>query len=166
MHFPWNHMPNHWSNKIEACRDSIDYCIESDRSTVDGHSTCAQATAICRNLVEGPYYEVSGRNPYDIRAQADAEIPPGYWADFVNLASTQEALGVNINYTSTSSQAIWIGFSSTGDFVYPDILSDLEAILDDGVSIHLIYGDAVSFLALPLPCPALLVQLIGLLRAC
>ncbi|KAK7745159.1 hypothetical protein SLS62_009872 [Diatrype stigma] len=131
------------SERIQApYYPDIDYCIDSDRSTVDGQSTCAQATAICRNLVEGPYYEVSGRNPYDIRAQADAEIPPGYWADFVNLASTQEALGVNINYTSTSSQAIWIGFSSTGDFVFPDILSDLEAILDDGVSIHLVYGDA------------------------
>lgn len=116
---------------------------------MDGQSTCAQATAICRSLVEGPYYEVSGRNPYDVRAQYDAEIPPGYWADYINLASTQDALGVNINYTSTSSEAIYIGFSVTGDFVFPDILADLEAILDDGVSIHLVYGDAVSSFLFP-----------------
>ncbi|RYO89297.1 hypothetical protein DL762_003320 [Monosporascus cannonballus] len=125
-----------------GCRDSVEQCNSADRSTAEGQSACAQATAICRNLVEGPYYSASGRNPYDIRAQADAQIPPGYWADYINLASTQDALGVSINYTSTSSQAIWIGFGVSGDFVYPDMLADLEAILDEGVSVHLIYGDA------------------------
>lgn len=95
-------------------------------------------------MVEGPYYEVSERSPYDIRARADADIPPSYWSDYINLARTQAALGVSINYTSTSSQSIWLGFSASGDFVYPDILGDLEAILDKGVSIHFIYGDAVS----------------------
>jgi hypothetical protein len=50
-----------------GCSDYIDYCFESDRSTLDGQSTCSQATAICRGLVEGPYYDFSGRGTYDIR---------------------------------------------------------------------------------------------------
>ena len=91
---------------------------------------------------------MSGRNPYDVRARADAQIPPSYWADYINLAQTQAALGVSINYTAKSSQSIGIGFGVSGDFVYPDILHDLEAILDKGVSIHLIYGDAVSNISL------------------
>ncbi|KAI1639330.1 Alpha/Beta hydrolase protein [Biscogniauxia mediterranea] len=125
-----------------ACRDSIDYCFEQDRSTPDGKAVCSQATAICRSLVEGPYYVVSGRNPYDIRAMADADIPPEYWVEYLNTPRIQNALGVDINYTSTSSSQIYTGFDYTGDFVYPNLKEDLEAILDYGVRIAMIYGDA------------------------
>ena len=50
--------------------------------------------------------------------------------------------GVNINYTSTSSQYVGAGFQATGDFVYRRFLSDLEEILDNNVRVALIYGDA------------------------
>ncbi|XXH04044.1 hypothetical protein Hte_010455 [Hypoxylon texense] len=125
-----------------GCRDAIDSCIAQDRSTPDGQATCSQATAICRSLVESPYYVVSGRNPYDIRAEADASIPPGYWVDYLNTAKVQNAIGVDINYTSTSSQDIWIGFDYSGDFVYPNLLEDLEGLLGYGVRVAMIYGDA------------------------
>ncbi|KAI2625042.1 peptidase [Hypoxylon sp. NC1633] len=125
-----------------GCRDSIDYCISADRSTPDGQALCSQATAICRSLVESPYYVVSGRNPYDIRAKDDANIPPGYWVDYLNSAKVQNAIGVDINYTSTSSEAIWIGFDYSGDFVYPNLLEDLETLLQSDVRVALIYGDA------------------------
>ena len=39
-----------------GCRDNLAYCASVDRSTPDGMSACAQSNAICRNLVEGPYY--------------------------------------------------------------------------------------------------------------
>ena len=135
---------------LGGCKDYVEACNQADRSTAYGQNTCSQATAICRSLVEGPHYEVSGRNTYDIRANESADIPPSYWVDYINLASTQDALGVSINYTSKSSEAIWEGFSVTGDFVYPDFLEDLENMLDKGVSIHLLYGDAVSY---PRPHP-------------
>ncbi|KAL7622687.1 hypothetical protein AAE478_006365 [Parahypoxylon ruwenzoriense] len=117
-----------------GCRDSIDLCFAQDRSTADGKAVCSQATAICS--------EVSGRNPYDIRAKSEASIPPGYWVEYLNTAKVQNAIGVDINYTSASSQDIWIGFDYTGDFVYPNLLEDLEAILGYGVRIAMIYGDA------------------------
>ncbi|ORY56964.1 carboxypeptidase 2 [Pseudomassariella vexata] len=126
----------------EGCSDMIDECAESDRSTKEGTTACSSATAICRGLVEGPYYHVSGRSPYDIRAEYGAEIPPGYWQDYLNLPATQNAIGVNLNYSSSGGNSIFDGFTTTGDFVYPDMLEDLEVILDEGVSIHLIYGDA------------------------
>ncbi|KAI0853039.1 peptidase [Daldinia vernicosa] len=125
-----------------GCRDSIDLCFESDRSTPDGKAVCSQATAICRGLVESPYYVVSGRNPYDIRAESDASIPPGYWANYLNTAKVQNAIGVDINYTSTSSNQIYTGFDYTGDFVYPNLLEDLEGLLAYDVRIAMIYGDA------------------------
>jgi len=126
----------------EGCGYYLDYCDEQDLSTPDGKSVCAQATAVCRSLVESPYYYYSGRNPYDIRAKGDADIPPSYFRDYLNLASTQNALGVRLNYTSTSSTAVYLGFDYTGDFVYKSLLADLEKILDSGVRVALIYGDA------------------------
>ncbi|CAJ2502451.1 Uu.00g098450.m01.CDS01 [Anthostomella pinea] len=137
----YNYMKmNYYFNS--GCRDSIDYCFEQDRSTPDGKAVCSQAVAICRGLVEGPYYNVSGRNPYDIRAMADADIPPGHWVDYLNTPEVQNALGVDINYTSTSSNAVYIGFDYTGDWVYPELMEDLEAVLGYGVRVALIYGDA------------------------
>jgi carboxypeptidase C (cathepsin A) len=62
--------------------------------------------------------------------------------DYLNMASTQNALGVNLNYTSTSSEAVFLGFDYTGDFVYKSLLADLEGLLDKGVRVALVYGDA------------------------
>ena len=125
-----------------GCQDYVAYCAESDVSTFDGMSTCASATAICRNLVEGPYYDFSGRGVYDIRHPYEDPTPPTYFIDYLNMASTQQALGVNLNYTADSSALVGEGFSDTGDFVYPQFKTDLEMILNNGVRVALYYGDA------------------------
>ncbi|MCJ1405649.1 hypothetical protein MMC11_008878 [Xylographa trunciseda] len=125
-----------------GCLDYVAYCAAADRTTFDGMSTCASATAICRNLVEGPYYDYSGRGVYDIRHPYVDPTPPTYFIDYLNLASTQQALGVNLNYTADSSALVGEGFSDTGDFVYPQFKTDLEMILNNGVRVALYYGDA------------------------
>lgn len=125
-----------------GCADYVAYCAQSDRTTIDGQSTCASATNICRNLVEGPYYSFSGRGVYDIRHPYKDPTPPRYFIDYLNQAGTQQALGVNLNYTSASSSLVYTGFSDTGDFVYPQFITDLEHILNNGVRVALIYGDA------------------------
>lgn len=50
----------------------------------------------------------------DIRHPFDDPEPPYYLIDFLNLASTQKALGVNLNYTSSTSRSVLSGFVSTG----------------------------------------------------
>lgn len=50
-----------------GCGDQIENCKYSDRSSDEGQLACSQAMAICRSLVEGPYYPFSGRGTYDIR---------------------------------------------------------------------------------------------------
>jgi carboxypeptidase C (cathepsin A) len=126
----------------EGCHDQIEYCKQSDRTTEDGYLTCAEATNLCRSLVEEPYYAFGGRGVYDIRHPYDDPTPPDYFEYFLNLASTQEAIGVNINYTSTNAANVSRGFASTGDFVFPNFLEDLEEILGYGVRVALLYGDA------------------------
>lgn len=51
------------------------------------------------------------------------------------------ALGVNINYT-VSNNDVYYAFQSTGDFVWPNFIEDLEEILTYPVRVSLIYGDA------------------------
>ncbi|KAI1177670.1 Alpha/Beta hydrolase protein [Nemania sp. FL0916] len=137
----YNYMKMNWAFP-SGCSDAIDYCISGDRTTPDGLAVCSQAVSVCRNLVEGPYYVVSGRNPYDIRAKASADIPPEPWVDYLNTAKVQNAIGVDINYTSTSSNQIYTGFDYTGDWAYPELLEDLEAVVGYGVRVAMVYGDA------------------------
>ena len=62
--------------------------------------------------------------------------------DFLNLASTQEAIGVDTNYTQDANDEVYYAFQETGDFVYPNFIDDLEMILNSSVRVSLIYGDA------------------------
>lgn len=132
-------------NQVQAavpkCQAMITQCYAADRTTAAGKKTCQQTTDYCRNNVEGPYYDYAGRGVYDIRHPYDDPTPPEYFADFLNLASTQQAIGTNFNYTE-SSTAIFNAFEATGDFVYGDLITDLGRVIDSGVSVNLYAGDA------------------------
>jgi carboxypeptidase C (cathepsin A) len=67
--------------------------------------------------------------------------PKDYFADYLNLPKVQQALGSDVNYTTSNSE-IYFAFQQTGDFVYDNFMEDLEQILDYGVRVSLIYGDA------------------------
>lgn len=128
-------------NMPNGCLDQISFCYESDRSTLNGQAICTEAENMCRDNVEGPYYSFSGRGVYDIRHPYDDPTPPDYFADYLNQASVQQALGVDTNY-SISNDQIYFAFQQTGDFVYPNFLEDLEEILNNNIRVALIYGDA------------------------
>lgn len=57
------------------------------------------------------------------------------------MPDVQQALGVDVNYTTSNSE-IYFAFQQTGDFVYDNFMEDLEEILGYGVRVSLIYGDA------------------------
>lgn len=134
-----------------GCEASLDYCAESDLSTQDGQHACSEAVNICRSLVEGPYEVLAENSAYDIRQNGSAtEVPPGYWYDWLNTPVAQNALGVDLNY-SGSSYEVYAGFEYAGDWAYPTLLEDLTELLDNGVRVALIYGDAASLLPIPAP---------------
>lgn len=129
-------------NMPNGCLDQIELCAAVDTSTLSGQAVCTEAEDMCRDNVEGPYYSFSGRGVYDIRHPYDDPTPPSYFVDFLNLASTQEALGVDTNYTSDANDDVYFAFQETGDFVYFNFIEDLEQILNSSVRVSLIYGDA------------------------
>jgi hypothetical protein len=94
-------------------------------------------------MVEGPAESITERSPYDIRALATADIEPEYWVEYVNTAFVQNALGVDLNYTSDISIEVFEGFTLWGDWSL-NKLPDIEKLLNYGVRVALIHGDAVS----------------------
>lgn len=129
-------------NNPNGCLAQIEYCYLANTSDIVGMAVCTEAENMCRDNVEGPYYVYSGRGVYDIRHPYDDPTPPNYIIPYLNQASVQNALGVDTNYTEYSNTDVYYAFQQTGDFVYPNFLEDLEEILDSGVRVSLIYGDA------------------------
>jgi carboxypeptidase C (cathepsin A) len=60
---------------------------------------------------------------------------------YLNQASVQDALGVNLNYTDANNE-VYYAFQQTGDFVYPFAREGLEDLLRKGVRVALYSGDA------------------------
>lgn len=92
--------------------------------------------------MEGPAESISDRSAYGIRALNTAEVEPDYWIDYLNTPFVQDAIGVDLNYTSAASVQVSLDFTTSGDWAY-NKLPDLEKLLDRGVRVALIYGDAI-----------------------
>ena len=104
---------------LEGCADQIKACRASDISTDAGKNACKFATNVYRYFVELPYYAdpSSDRDPYDVRQPFFDPFPPNHLVEYLNQAHVQQALGVNINYTTSVSIQVVNGFDSTGDYV-------------------------------------------------
>jgi len=144
-----------------GCYDQIEYCKiaaaavkggvvpEADGEVITFKATsnpsidtlCSEAADMCRDNVESPYYFYSGRGVYDIRHPYADPTTPGFFKAYLNQGWVQDALGVSVNYTESNTDIYW-QFQSTGDFIYPNFLADLENIIDSGVRVNLYYGDA------------------------
>jgi carboxypeptidase C (cathepsin A) len=129
----------HMSN---GCLDQISFCMEADTTTLSGQAVCTEAEDMCRDNVEGPYYSYGGRGVYDIRHPYLDPTPADNFVEYLNLPSTQKALGVDTNYTGDANDEVYYAFQETGDFVYPNFLTDIEQILNSSVRVTLVYGDA------------------------
>jgi hypothetical protein len=68
---------------------------------------CSEAQDICRDNVEGVYYNFGGRGVYDIRHPHEDATPPDYFVEYLNLPHVQDALGVNLNYTDANNDIYW-----------------------------------------------------------
>lgn len=137
---------------VTGCRDLIIACrslaSEGDPNFIGNNDTvnsaCNDANVYCSNFVESQYINSSGRNYYDVAAIDPDPFPPSYYIGYLAASWVQAALGTPTNYTQ-STNGVYAGFTSTGDYPRADIrggyLSDLAYILDHGIKVALIYGD-------------------------
>ncbi|KAM5341340.1 hypothetical protein ACJ41O_014371 [Fusarium nematophilum] len=124
-----------------GCQEKMDYCAWLDRDSIVRRSACSAAQFICQSDVEGMFYtfNLEGRGTYDIRFRSGDDVPPNYWRPWLNTAPVQNALGVDLNYTS--SNLLYTGFTLSGDFAV-GYMKDIEELLEMDVQVALVFGDA------------------------
>ncbi|CZR50976.1 related to carboxypeptidase [Phialocephala subalpina] len=129
-------------NMHGGCLDQVAGCAALNRTSLNDYGICTEAENMCRDNVESPYYYYGGRGTYDIRHPSQDPDPPSYFIDYLNQASVQNALGVDLNYTADANNEVYFAFQQTRDFVFPNFLEDLEMLLNNSVRVALFYGDA------------------------
>ena len=89
-----------------------------------------------RDNVEGPYYEYSGRNMYDIRRSSNEKVVSDFFVQFLNLPSTQDALGIEQGFQyKMSSNEVYAAFQQSGDYIFSEPLEDISYLLTTGVRV-------------------------------
>jgi carboxypeptidase C (cathepsin A) len=130
-----------------GCLELLDQCrilmatqdpdAEGDVSAVNG--PCSNASIACQSLAN--VYVPSGRSLYDIRQKDPSPFPSSAYIEYLNSAQVQQAIGTPINYTETS-MTVTSAFLSTGDFLRDNQLPALNRLLQKGVRVAFLYGDA------------------------
>ena len=100
---------------------------------------CEQAQQTCNGILAS--YMQSGRYVYDIRQMVPSPDPPAAYQEYLNNETVLETIGAAINYTE-SNPYVQGGFISTGDTIRGGLVQDLAYLLQNGVRVGLIYGDA------------------------
>ncbi|PHH88993.1 hypothetical protein CDD83_6784 [Cordyceps sp. RAO-2017] len=141
---------NLYSRKFFArggCRDLLVRCQAAasgpparDASPqVDDTQVCINATKSCFEDVENPSYG-SDRSPYDLSGRKANPQPPYYFADYLNQARVQKAVGSPVNFTMTNT-IVGLNFAMTGDVARGGNIARLAALVRRGVRVGLMYGD-------------------------
>ncbi|PNS20898.1 Carboxypeptidase Y [Sphaceloma murrayae] len=111
---------------------------EGDEFAVN--SVCSRAQYACYNASASAFLE-SGRNVYDIRITDPSPEPSAAYQEYLNNATVQQSIGARINYTE-SNVRVQNAFIATGDTIRSDPLADLVLLLQKGVRVAFLYGDA------------------------
>ncbi|KAI1084335.1 serine carboxypeptidase [Whalleya microplaca] len=131
-----------------GCRDQVNTCREVallyDPENIGINETvneiCSDAENFCSNNVRGPFLDYSGRNYYDYASIDPSPFPPSFYYGYLNQPHVQSALGIALNFTQSSS-AVSTAFRAIGDYPRPGWIEDLAFLLENGIKVHLMYGD-------------------------
>jgi Serine carboxypeptidase len=77
---------------------------------------------------------------YDIAAPSTSSFPHEYFVGFLAQRWVQDALGVPLNFTESSS-SVYTAFNRIGDTIRGGLLEDIAYVLDSGIKVALVYGD-------------------------
>ncbi|KAG8168792.1 hypothetical protein KVR01_001541 [Diaporthe batatas] len=126
---------------MDQCRSAVSALDPEGTGAVDEvNQACAAALQLGFGFIQGVYTELSNRSAFDITLPSPAAFPPAYSLAYFNQRWVQEALGVPVNFTLSANSVVSNFFGGTGD---PVIVTkrELEAVLDSGVGVAMVYGD-------------------------
>ena len=129
-----------------GCKDLLNQCRQQSVLDADGNGDvasvnrlCAQANSVCNRIVN--LFSNSGLNVYDIRQKELTTFPSPAYQEYLNYGSVQKAIGTPLNYTE-SNVVVQSAFLSTGDEARTNSLEALASLLQQGIRVAFIYGDA------------------------
>ena len=129
------------NDQIYHCRNmSLTYDPENTGHNVSVNKICQVAEDYCTKNVRVPYNRYSGRNYYDYATLDPDPFTPKFHQGFLNQPHVQQALGVPLNF-SQSSSASSAAFRFIGDYNKPGWLEDLAYLLESGIKVTMAYGD-------------------------
>ncbi|KAI0971009.1 carboxypeptidase S1 [Xylaria arbuscula] len=131
-----------------GCADQVADCIAVaevyDPENIGINATvneiCQAAETFCTNNVRDPYLDYSNANYYDLATQNPDPFPASFYNLYLNQPYVQAALGVPLNYTAASN-AVAEAFRGIGDYPRTGWVGDLAYLLENGIKVHLFYGD-------------------------
>ncbi|KAI1099278.1 carboxypeptidase S1-like protein B [Jackrogersella minutella] len=131
-----------------GCREQIEDCrtlaLVYDPDNIGVNETvnqvCSDAETFCSNNVRNPYNMYSGRNYYDYASIDPNPFPAPFYNLYLNQPHVQRAIGVPVNFTQ-ASPVVASAFRGIGDYPRPGWLEDIAYLLENGVKVHLMYGD-------------------------
>jgi carboxypeptidase C (cathepsin A) len=125
---------------IEQCRLAVDaQDPDHDGDVAEVNSICASAYNSCNTNVLQPYFD-AGRSVYDIGHYLPEPFPPSTYLEYLNTASTLQAIGSPVNFTQTNKQVI-SAFTATGDYERNALIPAISELLRSGIRVGFMYGD-------------------------
>ncbi|KAF2866923.1 Alpha/Beta hydrolase protein [Massariosphaeria phaeospora] len=135
------------------CKDMILNCrtmMEKSDPKGEGdegptNAACMRARDECAKILSASIGS-SNRSPYDIRIVEPNPIPSHAMSEYLNQADVLASIGAKVNFTDSSSE-VYAAFRDTnskpaGDEVRGTQLAALASLLQSGVRVAFIYGDA------------------------
>lgn len=101
---------------------------------------CTNASVNAATILVAPYMETGKHGWFDVTHPAIDPFPYNYMLGYLNQHWVQQALGVPINHTWVS-MTVAKAFTTAADMPRGGELEALAHLLDNGVKVHLMYGD-------------------------
>ncbi|KAI8142712.1 Alpha/Beta hydrolase protein [Fennellomyces sp. T-0311] len=128
------------------CRDLIEHCYREPSA-----QTCVRASSMCNKALLGPFYELSGRSPYDIRqpcVSIDNDLCDqklGLLQAYLNQQDVKNAVGGNVDMYLNCNIEINYMFQRAGDWMRPYV-RHVPPLLDEANIKILIYAGDADFI--------------------
>lgn len=109
-----------------------------DASYVESY--CRNVSDFTARVLIVPYVESRKYGWFDVTHPSADSFPSNYHLGWLNEEWVQRALGVPVNFTWVSP-AVSQAFTQHGDMARGGYLEGLAELLDNGVKVHMMYGD-------------------------
>ncbi|KAK5657932.1 hypothetical protein OQA88_2482 [Cercophora sp. LCS_1] len=123
-----------------GCRSLIENCRSALRSPTPNTTSCALLEPQCSEPLLGYILHESGRSYYDIAHPTADPFPPPHFMGYLTHEHVLSALGVPVNF-SMVSLSVGQAFDSSFDYIVGGFLESIAHLLENGVGVHLMYGD-------------------------